>query len=1266
MKYTPISYVLGIDAGVASIGWAILEIDKDGNPCSIVKLGVRTFEAAETKKEENGKPVSLNCERRMARSAKRMLRRKKHRKERIKALFAKYGIISKERLEDIFFNSSFDKKSYGENVYALRAKGLKEKLTSEEWARVLYNLAQNRGYKFNSASEDVDNESANEANETPNTTKKVRKTKKADKQQSISAEKIKWKECAKANECLVNSYETVGQMLYEDERFKLRYECNGDIVCNKHGRPILSVHKIGDRIITREKIKEEAHKLFAAQRQFGNAFATKNIENEYCEILLSQRHFSDGPGINKLKGGIVDIKSQFVFDLRGFCTFERNNKKLKANKRKRAFNACFTAEYFKLLQEINNIRIISSKRTQPELSHEERCRIIESCLNKKVSTYSDIRQLLKLNDTDVFNCVRYECDQPDKESKRVTNANKGEENKKFSHLQSYHKILEALKSNYEKQYSTLPEEERERLVTEKLERFQVRFKDKDGKNNTYNHNAETIRVLDKVAEILSLYKDDKKRKEEFAKYSPSRRKNRTLDLQSDEINALLRLSFSGVGSLSLVALSKIIKYMEDGSTYDKACLEVYSTFQQYQATRQKYLSFRELERNGDLDFIANNPVVRRVVSQAIRVINNVIKRYGPPQAINIELARDIKKSYKERKEIEDGQTKNQKKNEDARKNLKEDIFKALNIQREPNGKDILKWRLWKEQREVCLYSGVNGKNEGKQLEYKDVFGDSSCAEIDHIIPYSKSFDDSYSNKVLVFHKENQNKGNRLPLEYLNADHRERVNGFKALVDKYIKDPDKKKKLLLEKLTEEEIRAQKQSHLNDTRSITKNLANILRARLQFASNSPFLNKDSDWPELGAVIPLNGKVTADIRWRLGLEKNREDGDLHHAMDAAVIAVATRSFIKRFNDYWAQKSSEQGWRKKVYFPKPWETFVSDLQEKLGEVFVSRMPNRKVTGAAHEQTIRRYQEFRDKDGNITKTVAVSRTNLCDLRLNRKTQQIDNYYRGNSAEIYDDNEYKDGIYEELVKLLKDNDLYEGGNKTEKGKRAKIAGELFSESHPFYKVIRKKDGTIQRGPRVRKVKTFKEITKYVEVNIQEQEKNRCRGIESPGKAIAKNDNMVRIDVFHIKEGNSREKGYYFVPIYITDTIKKELPHKAVTRSSKGWKEMDDKYFIFSLYPGDLIEISSEDGIDLQKIEHNKKQTTETITTDHGLFYYNNADSRNGTIYFRTHDRKYKGSKGIKSLKLVKKYEVDVLGNYRKVHLPEKRQAFNLKYSQKEQ
>ena len=1256
MEYTPISYVLGIDLGVASIGWAIIEIDEDGNPCGIIKLGVRTFEAAETTKEENGKPISLNYERRMARSAKRMLRRKKHRKERIKALFAKYGIISKERLEDIFFHSSFDKKNYGENVYALRAKGLKEKLTSEEWARVLYNLAQNRGYKFNSASEVVDNESADEANETPNTVKKVKKTKKADKQTSVSAEKIKWKECAQDNECLVNSYETVGQMLYEDERFKLRYECDGDIVCDKHGRPILSVHKIGDRIIAREKIKEEARKLFKQQRLSGNEFATKQIENEYLVILTSQRHFSDGPGVNKLKGGIVDTKSQFVFDLRGFCTFERNNEKLKANKRKRAFNACFTAEYFKLLQEINNIRIISSKRIQPELSYEERCRLIEFCLNKNVSdhsdiNYSDIRQLLKLNDTDVFNCVRYECDQPDKESKRVTNANKDEENKKFSHLQSYRKILEALKSNYEKQYSTLPKEERERLVAEKLERFKVRFKDKEGKNNTYNHNAETIRVLDKVAEILSLYKDDKKRKKEFAKCSPNERKNRTLDLQSDEVDALLKLSFSGVSSLSLVALGKIIKHMEYGLTYDKACLAVYSTFQQYQATRQKYLSFRELERNGDLDFIANNPVVRRVVSQAIRVINNVIKHYGPPQAINIELARDIKKSYKERKEIEDGQTKNQKKNDNAKKNLREVL------KREPNGKEVLKWRLWQEQGDCCLYSG-------RKIELENIFGSSPCTEIDHIIPYSKSFDDSYSNKVLVFHEENQNKGNRLPLEYLNADHKERVNGFKALVDKFIKDPDKKEKLLLEELTEKEIKARKQSHLNDTRSITKNLANILRTRLQFAPNSPFLNEDSNWPELGAVIPLNGSITAAIRWRLGLEKNREDGDLHHAMDAAVIAVATRSFIKRFNDYWAQKSSKQGQRKKVYFPRPWETFVSDLQEKLGEVFVSRMPNRKVTGAAHEQTIRRYQEFRDKDGNITETVAVSRTNLCDLRLNRETQQIGNYYRENSAEIYNDKEYKDGIYEELVKILEENKIYtkasDGDTEAKINKRAQ---EIFSESHPFYKIIRNKDGSTKRGPRVRKVKTFKEITKYVEVNTQEQEKNRHRGVKSPGRAIAKNDSMVRIDVFHVKEGNSKEKGYYFVPIYIADTIKKELPQQAPTQRAEGWKEMRDTDFIFSLYPGDLIRVQKKGEITLTSTKSSK----ETKSGKDFFLYYVKAGTSGGSITVNNHDRSFKkDSLGIYRLQSFEKYEVDVLGNYHKVRLPEKRQTFNLKYSQKEQ
>ena len=76
------------------------------------------------------------------------------------------------------------------------------------------------------------------------------------------------------------------------------------------------------------------------------------------------------------------------------------------------------------------------------------------------------------------------------------------------------------------------------------------------------------------------------------------------------------------------------------------------------------------------------------------------------------------------------------------------------------GLDIVKFKLYQEQDGVCLYSGKN-------LDPSRLF-EPGYADVDHIVPYSRCFDDSYQNKVLVLASENRQKGNRLPYEYLGT------------------------------------------------------------------------------------------------------------------------------------------------------------------------------------------------------------------------------------------------------------------------------------------------------------------------------------------------------------------------------------------------------------------------------------------------------------------------------------------------------------------
>lgn len=150
MTLQSIRYTLGLDIGIASVGWAVLRNGLDGEPYKIENLGVRIFDKAEVPKTG----ASLAAPRREARSSRRVVRRRRHRKERIKYLIEQEGIMTQTETTQLFQNSSFEK-----SVYEIRVEALDRLLTREEAVRLLIHFAQRRGYKSNSKAEEAkDNE----------------------------------------------------------------------------------------------------------------------------------------------------------------------------------------------------------------------------------------------------------------------------------------------------------------------------------------------------------------------------------------------------------------------------------------------------------------------------------------------------------------------------------------------------------------------------------------------------------------------------------------------------------------------------------------------------------------------------------------------------------------------------------------------------------------------------------------------------------------------------------------------------------------------------------------------------------------------------------------------------------------------------------------------------------------------------------------------------------------------------------------------------
>lgn len=1089
-------YTLGLDIGIASVGWAVLENNIDGEPIKIERLGVRIFDKAEQPKTG----ASLAEPRREARGQRRTIRRRWHRKDRIKQLIQQNGIMTRVEMAEMFEHLQFEI-----SVYELRVQALERALTKQEFVRVLIHLAQRRGYKSNSKSEEA-------------------KDKENGKVKSAISEN---KKCMEEN-----GYRTIGEMLLNDDRF---WECNPD------GTKIFVPHNHPDdyrTTVERSMVEDEIRLIFSRQHALGVPYATSEFEKAYLEIWGSQRNFDEGPGGKSPYGG------NMIEKMLGHCTFEKDEP--------RAAKGSYSAEYFRLLQDVNHLRLVKNNGESCALTREQKQIYIDLVMKSAAASYAQLRKKLELSNDISFNMLRYGSDEIGKV-----------ERKKLGHMKFYHEMRKALNTVQKDAISTVSWEQR-----------------------------------DEIARILLCYKSDDKRKAQLEK----------LDIPREFIPALLTLSTSKTAHLSAKALRKLIPHLEKGMTYAEACKEVYGE-QKSSVTKKNKLSLFDIEP-------INNPVVRRAVSQTIRVINAVVREYGAPEVVRVELAREMGKPYDVRTQMTKKQEANAKRNEELRQQIKK--IKGA----EPTEQDIVKFKLFQDQNGVCLYSGQN-------LDIARLF-EAGYVDVDHIIPYSISFDDSYTNKVLVRSPENRQKGNRIPADYFKSDPA-RWQRFETLVNTQVHNWKKKRNLLTQALSEEQKNGFKQRNLVDTQYIARVIYNLINDHLQFAETGKYDKKRR-------TQAVNGAITAHVRKRLGIQKIREDGDLHHAVDAAVVACVSPGMIQKITQYTKHREcirkTKEGYldtetgelmTREAYdakysprFPAPWERFRQELEARLSDnpaeeiarlhlatydseeeikpVFVSLKPERKTTGAAHEATIRSAK----KPGG-----SISKKPLTSLSLNKKTGEIEKYYAPESDRL---------LYEALKKRLEEFD----GN----------AEKAFAE--PFYKP--KRDGT--RGPLVKKVKLYEKKTITVPV----------------GGGNADNGSMIRVDVFYIEDD-----GYYYVPIYTADVIKGALPNRAVVahKSHGEWKVMDDKDFLFSMYPNELLYIESRKGIKLKTKKGSSRQ--EEIIRKAGLYYFKWLNIAANALFIITHDHSYEQpSLGGKTLSCLKKYTVDALGNYSEVSLPEKR------------
>jgi CRISPR-associated endonuclease Csn1 len=387
-----------------------------------------------------------------------------------------------------------------------------------------------------------------------------------------------------------------------------------------------------------------------------------------------------------------------------------------------------------------------------------------------------------------------------------------------------------------------------------------------------------------------------------------------LDNQAAIKLAILELE-QGHSNHSLRAINKLLPFLKNGDIYSDARQNA-----GYDYEKQEIKKVDKLPQPPE----TSNPIVNKSLHELKRVVNAIIKEYGKPDIVRIEMARDLEMNTKRYKDYIARQNKNQTANKNA-----EIEFLKLNPERNyANKEQKLRYRLWQEQDETCPYSG-------KTIALSQVWSDE--LQIDHILPYKKSLDDSYMNKVLCFAGENQNKQDKTPIDAFGSDEN-KWNSITHIIESWDKSLRSKVKRFY--TTEEELQQRDfiKSQLNDTRYISK-------LALEYISQLDC-----------QVDSTKGSVVALIRHIWGFNNILGDKDIkertdhrHHAIDAVIIGCTSRSIYQQ-----AVKELKNNPRDdaKLHIIKPYATINLELQEKLDNTIISHAVHKKITGALHEET--------------------------------------------------------------------------------------------------------------------------------------------------------------------------------------------------------------------------------------------------------------------------------------------------------------------------
>ena len=979
-------YILGLDIGTNSIGWAVVDCqvsEKDGRllPTGLRNFNSRIFQEMIEKKTEEPK----NKQRREARGRRRGLARHRGARRALHKRLVEEDLLPanidpeapEESLNAIdrqfaerkagkpWSQDWSDEEKHWMSPYAMRAVGLTEPLERHEFGRVLLQMQQKRGYFSNRGAKyvslmensrvqalgisekEVENKEI-ESGEVKQESDAGNGKNKEDKSEADEARQVlggikKLKREMEKMQC-----KTIGEFIWKKSRTEGRpakritnYYVETEI---KKGRRQGEVDQ--DKLYGNRSLYKDEFDLLWEQQKERITGLTEELKKDIYKFIYYQRP--------------LRIQKNLV----GKCSFLIN--------KSRAARALLEVQEYRMRTAINHIKVsdYGSFDKRP-LSQEKRERLFAALhdpdqLNKQGRlALTQIRKIIGLQAKKKWGSEKLNLEEGEAEGESIDNSfSKGGIMGNLTHR--------TLQGIIGEQWRTMSEDKKKQLVEDLL--------------TIHDKNALFNRLVNEYKPCWT--KEDG---------SPLFTDQQAYDLTCVELE-------EGYANHCLQVINKLLPHLREGKNYYEACDA--AGYVGAGANKAKDMlahdgaaanledgkeEVKELKKPADIA----NPVVQKALYEIRRLVNSIIREYGKPREVRVELAREMRASKEQRRKIQKQQQENRKLNEESEKELLSHYRAGnTNIQLEErknkppriSRKDREKYKLWMELGQgdaVCPYSGEPIGSFNMLL--------TETTEVDHIIPLSRSNDNSYPNKILCLRSANQEKGNKTPWEAWGKD-KEKYQGIVNRMGKLIKYGDKRfEKVLRSKLRKIQMKEVPEgftaAQLKATQYIavaTKNYLETLSVSVEPAAGQmtaelrrlwgldgllpkPSEDKNTDQSASGTAEDEAVARTADEQEK-DAAKSRID-HRHHAIDAFVIALTDRSIHANLNKRYKYLEENGQWPDdELPLPELWEeqnvqVNRKKIKKEIRDRVVSHTVNRKVCGSLHKElpygTTQYYEEL-------------------------------------------------------------------------------------------------------------------------------------------------------------------------------------------------------------------------------------------------------------------------------------------------------------------